>query len=98
MSMKITIPMPLLVSIDDVGWWKGANGSGVNQPFRTGMPRDHVPEDYLALADLGRRLDMRLLAGFVLCEWDRGHILRNLPSSTWMGKTGQPRVWIRARK
>jgi hypothetical protein len=84
--MKITIPMPLLVSIDDVGWWKGTDGSGVNQPFRTGMPRDHVPEDYLALADLGRCLDMRLLAGFVLCEWDRGHILQNLPSSTWMGK------------
>lgn len=84
--MKITIPMPLLVSIDDVGWWKGMDGSGVNQPFRTGMPRDHVPEDYLALEDLGRRLDMRLLAGFVLCEWDRDHILRSLPSSTWMGK------------
>lgn len=84
--MKITIPMPLLVSIDDVGWWNGTDGSGVNQPFRTGMPRDHVPEDYLALADLGRLLDMRLLAGFVLCEWDGNHILRSLPSSTWMGK------------
>ncbi len=86
MNMKITIPMPLLVSIDDVGWWKGTDGSGANQPFRTGMPRDHGPEDYLALAELGKRLDMRLLAGFVLCEWDRDPILQNLPSSTWMGK------------
>lgn len=78
--------MPLLISVEDVGWWKGTDGSGGNQPFRTGMPRDHVPEDYSALAELGRKLDMKLLAGFVLCEWDREDILRKLPSSTWMGK------------
>ena len=86
MSLSITIPMPFLISIEDVGWWKGTDGSALNQPFRTGMPRDHVPEDYLALAEFGRMMDMRVLAGFVLGEWDRGHILRQLPSSTWMGK------------
>ena len=78
--------MPLLVSIEDVGWWKGKDGSAFNEPFRTGMPRDHAPEDYFALADLGRQLDMKLLAGFVLCEWDRHDILKKLPSSTWVGK------------
>jgi len=85
-EIKITIPMPLLVSIEDVGWWSGKDGSNFNQPFRTGMHRDHVPEDYIALAALGKGLDMRVLAGFVLCEWDKADILKKLPSSTWMGE------------
>jgi len=84
-GIEISIPMPLLVSIEDVGWWSGTDGSGRNQPFRTGMPRDHVPEDYTALAALGKGLDTKVLAGFVLCEWDRENILRQLPSATWMG-------------
>lgn len=86
--MTLTIPMPLIICIDDVGWWKGEDGSKKNQPFRTGMPRDHVPEDYLALADLGRKLDMQILAGFVLGEWDRNDALIRLPSANWAGKTG----------
>lgn len=85
-EIKISIPMPFVVSIEDVGWWSGKDGSGFNQPFRTGMPRDHVPEDYTALAALGKGLATRVLAGFVLCEWDKKNILRNLPSATWMGE------------
>jgi len=84
--MTLIIPMPLLISVDDVGWWKGADGSKVNQPYRTGMSKDHVPEDYSALADLGQKLDTKLLTGFVLGEWDRKNILRHLPSATWAGK------------
>lgn len=84
-DIDIRIPMPLIISVEDVGWWSGKDGSSVNQPFRTGMPRDHVPEDYTALADLGKGLDMRVLAGFVLCEWDKTELLRQVPSTTWMG-------------
>lgn len=84
-DIQLTIPMPLQVIVDDVGWWSGKDESHINQPFRTGMSRDHVPEDYLALAQLGRKLHMKIPAGFVLCEWDKFNILRKLPSSTWMG-------------
>ncbi len=28
---------------------------------------------------------MRILSGFVLCEWDKTDLLRSLPSATWMG-------------
>lgn len=84
--MNISIPMPLIISIEDVGWWSGTDGSAYNQPFRTGMQRDHVPSDYTALAALGRGLDMRIQAGFVLCEWDKENLLKKLASSTWMGK------------
>lgn len=77
--------MPLMISVEDVGWWSGKDGSAYNQPYRTGMQRDHVPEDYIALAALGKGLDTRILAGFVLCEWDKENILRQVPSTTWMG-------------
>ena len=77
--------MPLVVSIEDVGWWSGTDGSAFNQPFRTAMPRDHVPEDYTALAALGKGLGTRVLAGFVLYEWDKSNLLQRLMSATWMG-------------
>ncbi len=84
-DILLKIPMPLIVSIEDVGWWSGKDGSSFNQPYRTGMQRNHVPKDYIALAALGRGLDMRILAGFVLCEWDKANLLRQVPSTTWMG-------------
>ena len=78
--------MPLQVVIEDVGWWSGTDGSNQNQPFRTAMGRRHVPEDYEAIAALGKKLGMRPLAAMVLCEWDRENILREIPSATWMGR------------
>ena len=84
--MTLSIPMPLLVTIDDAGWWLGQDGSAVGQPFRTGMPRAHCPEDYTALIALGRALNMKIPAGFVLCEWDQTRLLRGLPSTTWMAE------------
>ncbi len=90
--------MPVLVSVDDVGWWSGQDGSSVNQPFRTGMKRSHVPEDYQALAALGKALDMKIPAGFVLCEWDKTGLLKSLPSATWMGDQWQGFSQNRAEK
>lgn len=86
MTIDISIPMPLMISVEDVGWWSGKDGSAFNQPFRTGMQRDHVPEDYIALAALGKGLDTRILSGFVLCEWDKDDLLKKLPTATWMGE------------
>lgn len=83
--MDLCIPMPIQVVIEDVGWWSGTDGSNRNQPFRTAMGRRHVPEDYEAIAALGRALVMRPVAAMVLCEWDRANILRGLPTATWMG-------------
>lgn len=82
---RLTIPMPLQIVVDDVGWWSGRDESRFNQPFRTGMSRNHLPRDYAALVRLGKGLGMKILAGFVLCEWDRDGILKELPSATWMG-------------
>ena len=85
-NLDVCMPLPLQIVFDDVGWWSGADDSRQNGPYRTGISRRHVPADYLAVAELGRRLDMRPQAAMILCEWDRQNILKNVPSATWMGK------------
>ncbi len=85
-DFDVCIPQPLQIVLDDVGWWSGTNDSRQNGPYRTGINRRHVPADYLAIAELGRRLGMRPQAAMILCEWDRENILKNVPSATWMGK------------
>ncbi len=85
-DFEVCIPIPLQIVLDDVGWWSGADDSQQNGPYRTGIKRRHVPADYLAIAELGRRLDMRPQAAMILCEWDRKNILKKVPSATWMGK------------
>ncbi|NLS79103.1 MAG: hypothetical protein GXY76_17775 [Chloroflexi bacterium] len=85
MTIQACVPLPLQVVIDDVGWWRGADGHERGEPFRTGIPRDHVPADYQAIVDLGRALGIRPQAAMILCEWDRENILRRVPTSTWMG-------------
>lgn len=83
---KIEIPAPLIVVIDDVGWWSGFDGSDSNQPFRTGINRDHCPMDYEAVARLGNELKTQIITGFIWCEWDVNNLLQKIPSATWMGE------------
>ena len=87
--IRACVPMALQIVIDDVGWWTAADTSTQGGPFRTAMPRDHVPADYRAIIELGRRLNMRPQAAFVLCGWDRENILAQIPSATWMGARWQ---------
>jgi len=93
-EVRLFIPMPIQVVIDDVGWWSGEDGSSRQEPYRTGINRNHVPADYQAIADLGQALGIRPQAAFVLCEWDKENILRQLPTSTWMGSKWDNSRWI----
>lgn len=81
----ISIPMPLYLQIEDVGWWQGQDGSPVQQPFRNGFCRRHCLEDYQSLSRLARKLSMRLAIGMVIGEWDRSDHLKRVPGATWMG-------------
>lgn len=83
-SISVFVPMPIQVVIDDVGWWSGKDGSKWQEPYRTGIDRNHVVADYEAIIRLGKALDIRPQAAMVLCEWDRENILKDLPTSTWM--------------
>ena len=93
-NVTVKIPLPIQVVIDDVGWWSGKDGSANQEPFRTGIARNHVPEDYQAIVSLGKALGIRPQAAMILCEWDRENILKKLPESTWMGEKWDNSKWI----
>lgn len=92
-EVKVNIPMPIQIVIDDVGWWSGEDGSKRQEPYRTGINRNHVPADYQAIVDLGRKLNIRPQAATILSEWDRQNILKELPTSTWMGDKWDNGKW-----
>ena len=87
MSVKdfVCIPHSFLVVVDDVGWWCGDDHMYKNGPSRSGIGRRHCAEDYLALIELGRRLNMRIKCGFVVGEWDRTNLLAKVRNSNKHG-------------
>ena len=93
-GLRATIPMPIQIVIDDVGWWSGEDGHERQQPYRTGISRNHVPADYQAIVDLGVNLGVRPQAATILCEWDRENILREVPTITWMREKWDNRQWL----
>ncbi|QGY45055.1 hypothetical protein GM418_15660 [Maribellus comscasis] len=93
-ELEIFIPMPVQVVIDDVGWWSGTDGSKWQEPYRTGINRNHVPADYQAIVELGKSLGIRPQAATILCEWDKYNILSQLPTSTWMGEKWDNSKWV----
>ena len=88
------IPLALQIVIDDVGWWSGRDDSAAGGPYRNNLPRNHTVADYRAIVELGRRLGMRPQAAFILCEWDRGNLLRELPTGTWQGRLWDNSRWV----
>ncbi len=83
----ISIPKPLYLVIEDVGWWRGEDGSAFQQPYRNRFCRPHCLADYMALTELSRRLSMRIAMGMVIGEWDRTDYLKKVPGATWLGST-----------
>ena len=92
--LTVSIPMPIQIVIDDGGWWAGKDGHKSQEPYRTGISRNHVPADYQAIVDLGIKLDVRPQAATILCEWDRENILRNVPTITWMREKWDNSKWV----
>ena len=45
-DVSAVIPKPIQVVIDDVGWWSGKDGSKYQEPYRTGINRNHVLPDF----------------------------------------------------
>jgi len=93
-GVSVNIPRPIQVVIDDVGWWSGEDGSEWQEPYRTGINRNHVVADYKAIVALGKALGIRPQAATILGEWDKKNILRRVPHSTWMGKKWDNSKWV----
>lgn len=91
-NLTLSLPMPIFVVIEDIGWWQGEDGSADNQPFRNAFPRRHCLEDYRAVLRLARRLKMRIALGLVLGEWDRLNLLAGVVGATWQAKDWDNRL------
>lgn len=91
-DLIVSLPMPIFLVVEDVGWWQGRDGSADNEPFRNGFSRRHCLADYQALGRLAKRLEMRIAIGMVLGEWDRSNLLRNVTGATWMGASWDNRI------
>ncbi len=88
---KVTVPVALQIVADDYGWHNGRDGRFAGQPSRSGLPRDHAPEDYVILNEIGKALDMKILTPFVIGEWDKDNLLRGVKRVTYNEKN-----WDRA--
>jgi len=84
---SVDIPLAVQLVIDDVGWREGWSLADQGGPYRAGVNRLLEPDDYLAIAELGKRLSMRPQAAMVLCEWDKTNVCALCPTSTHVGKS-----------
>lgn len=91
-GLVVSLPMPIFLVVEDVGWWQGRDGSADNEPFRNGFSRRHCLADYQALGRLAKRLKIRIAIGMVLGEWDRRNLLRDVVGATWMGASWDNRI------
>ena len=86
MKDKIKLPVALQIVADDFGWHNGRDGRCENRPSRSGLPRDHAPEDCIIMNEIGKALDMKILMPFVIGEWDKDNILRGVKNVTYNEK------------
>ena len=91
---KFTIPAAISLALDDIGWFRGGDDrlADDGEPSRTGMRRGpevgglHCLQDYPVVNEIGKRVNMKINMMFVIGEWDRKHILRNVPYACKAGK------------
>ena len=79
---NIKLPISVGIIVDDVGWHKGADERYINLPARSGLPRNHHPDDVRALNEIGRALNTKIICSLVLAEWDKNNILRGVKNVT----------------
>ena len=85
---NIVIPEGFLIVVDDVGFWlAGEKRYFVNVPKEAiaQTKRPYYFEDYESLVEMGKALDMRILCGLAIGEWDRDRLLAKVPGSNRYG-------------
>ena len=92
MKNSVILPAALQLCVDDIGWFRGSDDRYAGKPSRTGMPRTHVAEDYIILNEIGKAIDMKIVAPFTIGEWDKDNFLRGE-----VGPTYEPQTWDRKK-
>ena len=85
--IECVLPRAVQLVVDDVGWREGWRTDAEGGPYRAGIERLLGPDDYRAIAEVGRRLGIRPTAAMILCEWDTGDVCASQPSCTAAGAT-----------
>lgn len=83
MENRVIVPVAIQIIADDFGWHNGRDERVKNMPSRSGLPRDHAPEDYKIMNELGKALEMKILTPFVIGEWDKDNLLRGVKYVTY---------------
>lgn len=87
----IKIPISFVIEMDDVGWDNGRDLRLQGKASRSGIPRNHEPEDYEVLKELSDRSGKNLVCALCLGDWDKDNLLRGE-----VGITHDPHGWDRA--
>ncbi len=95
---QIMIPSGLQITMDDVGWFCGSDDRQDGGSARSGMPRRHCINDYKAIHELGKRLNMKINCGFVLGEWDPDNRLKKIPCFSKYGDDWDNASYFRAEE
>ena len=66
MKNSVILPAALQLCVDDIGWFRGSDDRYAGKPSRTGMPRTHVAEDYIILNEIGKAINQKIVAPFVI--------------------------------
>jgi len=86
---KPIIPDTFMLIVDDVGWWLEGDkryDAPIADFARPLNSRPYCFEDYRSLVEIGKALNMRVLCGFTIGEWDRDRLLASVPRSNMYGK------------
>lgn len=86
---RIIIPESFILIVDDVGWWLPHNKRLYSATWKDGeidRERPYCLDDYRSLVEIGKALDMRVLCGFTIGEWDRDRVIAGVPNASALGK------------
>ena len=86
---RIIIPESFMIIVDDVGWWLPHNKRIYSATWKDGeidRERPYCIDDYRALVEIGKALDMRVLCGLTIGEWDRDRTIASVPNASALGK------------
>ena len=86
---RLTIPESFIIIVDDVGWFLPHNKRifvECTGDERIQRERPYCLEDYRSLVEIGRALDMRILCGVNIGEWDRDRTIASVPNASALGK------------
>ena len=90
---RVKIPVAFQLTLDDLAWHNGRDLRSIKHGSRSGIPRDHVVEDYKIVNELGKALDQKILCKLCLADWDKDNVLRGE-----VGVVNDPYTWNRAEE